>query len=311
MQQTIGIDIAKDTLDAYRLGDGHRLNVDNNREGHRLLLKWIGKCQKILIVFEATGPYHRELELVLGGRDVPFVKVNPKQARRFAQATGRLAKTDRVDAAMLARMGAALELQAQTPRPKSFHDLRELLAARRALIKDRAAAKIRRSVATLPLLKRQLEDRLALIDKDVKRIDTELARMAALDPDLSRRVAILQTIPGVGEVTAVTLTIDMPELGELEGKQAASLAGLAPVSQQSGRWQGKERIQGGRAALRQALYFPAIVAARFNVDLKLIYDRLTAAGKQKKVALVAIMRRLIVMANALIRDNRPWAPNHT
>ncbi|SFV15895.1 transposase, partial [Methylobacterium sp. UNCCL125] len=110
---------------------------------------------------------------------------------------------------------------------------------------------------------------------------------------------------------AVTLTIDMPELGELEGKQAASLAGLAPVSQQSGRWQGKERIQGGRAALRQALYFPAIVAARFNVDLKLIYDRLTAAGKQKKVALVAIMRRLIVMANALIRDNRPWAPNHT
>ena len=220
-------------------------------------------------------------------------------------------QSDRVDAAMLARMGAALELQAQTPRPKSFHDLRELLAARRALIKDRAAAKIRRSVATLPLLKRQLEDRLALIDKDVKRIDTELARMAALDPDLSRRVAILQTIPGVGEVTAVTLTIDMPELGELEGKQAASLAGLAPVSQQSGRWQGKERIQGGRAALRQALYFPAIVAARFNVDLKLIYDRLTAAGKQKKVALVAIMRRLIVMANALIRDNRPWAPNHT
>ncbi|XYD12016.1 transposase (plasmid) [Methylobacterium sp. NMS12] len=311
MQQTIGIDIAKDTLDAYRLGDGRRLNVDNNCEGHRLLLKWIGKCQKTLIVFEATGPYHRELELVLGGRGVPFVKVNPKQARRFAQATGRLAKTDRVDAAMLARMGGALELKAQTPRPKSFHDLRELLAARRALIKDRAAAKIRRSVATLPLLKRQLEDRLARIDEDVKRIDTELARMAALDPDLSRRVAILQTIPGVGEVTAVTLIIDMPELGELEGKQAASLAGLAPISQQSGRWQGKERIQGGRAALRQALYFPAIVAARFNVDLKIIYDRLTAAGKQKKVALVAIMRRLIVMANALIRDNRPWAPNHT
>lgn len=309
MQRTIGIDIAKDTLDAYRLDDGHRVQVNNSREGHRLLLKWIGKGQRPLIVFEATGPYHRELELALGAREVPFVKVNPKQARRFAQAVGRLAKTDRVDAAMLARMGAALELEAQTPRPKNFHDLKELLTARRALVKDRAAAKIRRSTATLPLLKRQLEDRLARIDRDVKRVDAELARLTALDPALSRRAAILRSIPGIGEITAVTLIIDMPELGELEGKQAASLAGLAPVSQQSGRWQGKERIQGGRAALRQALYFPALVAARFNADLKQTYDRLTAAGKQKKVALVAIMRRLIVMANALIRDNRTWVPN--
>lgn len=307
MQQTIGIDIAKDTLDAYRQSDGQRLQVRNDRDGHRALLRWIGRSAELLVVFEATGVYHRDLELTLGARGLPFAKVNPRQARRFAQATGRLAKTDRVDAAMLARMGAVLALAPQAPRQQSFYDLRELLAARRALIKDRTAAKIRRSTARLALIRRQLDARLKRVDDDLERIDAELAALANMDAGLAERLAILRSIPGVGDVTAIALIVDMPELGELEGKQAASLAGLAPVARQSGKWQGKERIQGGRAALRQALYFPAIAAARFNPDLKRKYEELIAAGKEKKVALTAIMRKIIVMANALIRDGRRWA----
>jgi transposase len=306
MSQTIGIDISKDTLDAYRQSDAQHLQVRNDRDGLRVLLRWIGRKAELLVVFEATGVYHRDLELTLGARGLPFAKVNPKQARRFAQATGRLAKTDRVDAAMLARMGSALALVPQVPRRQNLHDLRELLAARRALIKDRTAAKIRQSTARLALIKRQLDARLKRVDDDLERIDAELTALVNVDAALAERFAILRSIPGVGDVTAIALIVDMPELGELEGKQAASLAGLAPVARQSGTWQGKERIQGGRAALRQALYFPAIAAARFNPDLKRKYEALIAAGKEKKVALTAIMRKIIVMANALIRDGRQW-----
>jgi transposase len=306
MSQTIGIDISKDTLDACRQSDGQRLQVRNDRDGHRALLRWIGRNTELLIVFEATGVYHRDLELTLGARGLPFAKVNPKQARGFTQATGRLAKTDRVDAAMLARMGAALALAPQAPRQQNLHDLREFLAARRALIKDRTAAKMRRSTARLTLIKRQLDARLKRVDDDLERIDAELASLVNKDAGLAERLAILRKLPGVGDVTAIALIVDMPEFGELDGKQAASLAGLAPVARQSGKWQGKERIQGGRAALRQALCFPAIAAARFNPNLKRKYEELIAAGKEKKVALTAIMRKIIVMANALICVGRHW-----
>ncbi len=156
------------------------------------------------------------------------------------------------------------------------------------------------------LIKRQLDARLKQIDTDIGKVDTAMAEIAAQDAPMSERMVILQSIPGIGRVTAITMLIDMPELGTLDGKQVASLAGLAPISQQSGKWQGKERIQGGRATLRRALYMPALVAVRFNPDLKEKYDQLVQAGKQKKVALIAIMRKLLVMANALLRDGRQW-----
>jgi transposase len=273
MRGTIGIDISKDTLDAHRLEGGETIQVRNNKVGHKTLVKWIGKSTKPLIIFEATGAYHRQLELILGAKGLPAAKVNPKQARRFAQATGRLAKTDRVDAAMLARMGAVLSLEPQAPPVKSLHDLRELLSARRALVKDQTAARTRQAMATLPLIKRQIEARLKQIDTDIGKVDAAMAETVAQDTAMSARMAILQSIPGVGRVTAITMLVDMPELGELNGKQVASLAGLAPVSQQSGKWRGKERIQGGRATLRRALYMPALVAVRFNPDLKEKYDQ--------------------------------------
>lgn len=307
MQLTIGIDISKDRLDAYRRSDGQHIQVTNDKTGHKALIRWIGKGDLPLVVFEATGAYHRRLEATLAASGIPFAKVNPRQARRFAEATGRLAKTDRVDAVMLARMGAVLELEGQDAPSETLFELRELLATRRALIKDRTAARTRLCAATLPLVKRQLAARIRQVETQLAQIDAALAGKVAQDKAMSRKLAILVSIPGVGETTALSMLIDMPELGTLEGKQAASLAGLAPISRQSGTWQGRERIQGGRPLLRRAIYMPALVATRFNADLKAKYEQLIRAGKPAKVALTAVMRKLVVMANALLRDGREWS----
>ncbi|RKF13630.1 IS110 family transposase [Altericroceibacterium spongiae] len=306
MQKIIGIDVSKDKLDGFNLPDGQHVQVTNDAKGHQALLRWIGKELDTLIVFEATGAYHRKLEIALAGASSLFVKVNPKQARRFAQATGRLAKTDRVDAAMLARMGLALNLTPQQPHRKSLYDLRDLLSSRRALIKDQTAARTRLATADVLLIKQQLKNRLAQIACDIGQINREMLARASSDDTMSRQVKILTSIPGIGVLTAITILIDMPEIGTLDNKQVASLAGLAPVSQSSGKWQGKERIQGGRAMLRRAIYMPALVATRVNPDMKAKYQQLISAGKEKKVALTAIMRKLIVLANALLRKNREW-----
>lgn len=164
MHSTIGIDIAKDTLDAYRLSDGRRVRVSNNKLGHKALIRWIGQTDVSLIVFEATGAYHRQLEALLAAGDMPFAKVNPRQARRFAEATGRLAKTDRVDATMLAKMGAVLELDRHEPKSENLNELRELMTARRALIKDKVAAKTRLQTTRQTLLKHQISARLRQIE---------------------------------------------------------------------------------------------------------------------------------------------------
>jgi transposase len=307
MQLTIGIDISKDRLDVYRLSDRRHIQVANDKAGLQALLKWIGKGELPLVVFEATGAYHRRLEAALATSGTPFARVNPRQARRFAEATGRLAKTDRVDAAMLARMGAVLELEGRDAPNENLYDLKELMATRRALIKDRTAARTRLCAATVPLVKRQLNARIKQIETQLTQIDAAIASKVAQDEAMSRKLAILISIPGIAESTALSMLIEMPELGTLEGKQAASLAGLAPISRQSGTWQGRERIQGGRPFLRRAIYMPALVATRFNADLKAKYEHLIRAGKPAKVAITAIMRKLVVMANALLRDGREWS----
>lgn len=235
-----------------------------------------------------------------------MVKVNPRQAKRFAQALGARPKTDRADAAMLARMGAALALEPQPVRPEILQDLNDLVAARRALVKDRTAAKNRAKGLRLAILSRLNRMPLARIEADLKAMDKAVLEIIEAHPELRARHEILVSIAGIAEVTAAAILTMMPELGHLDRKQVASLAGLAPVTRQSGRWTGKAFIQGGRAALRQALYMPAVVACRFNPDLKAKYDQLIVSRKPAKLAIAAIMRKLIVLANALIRDSRRW-----
>jgi transposase len=246
MNNTIGIDISKDTLDAHRLADGQHKQFLNGKTGHAQLVKWIGKQSDPLIIFEATGAYHCQLERVLCTHIIPFVKVNPKQARRFAQASGKLAKTDRVDCEMLAKMGAALQLMPKPFTAENLYDLKELLPARRALIKDRTAAKARKATVINALIKQQLEKRLRQIKNDIAKIDALMLDVAREDQYMSERLDILFSIPGIGVITALMILVDMPEIGALNNKQVASLAGLAPMSQSSGKWMGKARIQGGR-----------------------------------------------------------------
>lgn len=304
-QATIGVDISKVALDVHRMCDGASRRFANDKAGYRALVAWIG-ADVARVVFEPTGPYHRGFEHALARAGLPLVKVNPRRARRFAEATGKLAKTDRLDAALLARMGAVLDLEARPVRDEILNELRELHMAREALVKDRAAAKNRAKTLTLALLRRQNAERLNHIARQITAIEADIEARLDADPQLARRFAILTSIPGVSTLTAFALLIEMPELGTLEAGQAASLAGLAPIARQSGHWTGRAFIRGGRAGVRRALYMPALVAARFNPDLKAKYMQLVAAGKPRKLALVAIMRKLIVLANALLRAQRAW-----
>ena len=305
---TIGIDISKERLDVHV--HPHRIvrQFANDRKGHMQLISWVKPQQPARIIFEATGAYHRALEKALGQAGLAGVKINPLQARRFAEATGKRVKTDPVDAAMLARFGATLRPDIRPAPDETIDTLSELLVARRALVKDRTAALNRAKTLTLSMLKRQNQQHLKQIEDHIAAIDREHASVLAANAKLRTRFDILVSIPGLGAATALALLIEMPELGDMSGKQAASLIGLAPVTRQSGNWRGKAFIQGGRGQIRQAIYMPALVAIRFNAPLKAKYLAMRAAGKPAKVAIVAIMRKLVVIANALLRDARTWSP---
>ena len=214
---TIGVDISKDHLDAHRLGDGESRRFANDKSGHEAFVKWLAHGSVQRVVFEPTGPYHRAFERALGAAGVPYAKVNPRQARRFAEAIGSLAKTDRLDAAMLARMGAMLELKTRPPRSEALLDLKELHLACEALVKDRTAAKNRRKILTAPLLKRQNAQRLEQIKRQIAAIEAAILEQVEADPDLA-----LTSIPGVSAITAFALPIEMPELGAVDAGQAVS-----------------------------------------------------------------------------------------
>ena len=302
LHATIGVDVSKNWLDAHRVSDGMGRRFPNSASGHRALIAWIGETPFERLAFEPTGTYHSTLERALAKAGIAAVKVNPLQARRFAEAIGQRAKTDPVDALMLARMVALLDPELRQPTSKALHELRELHGARHALVKDRTAAQNRQKNLTLGLLQRQTAQRL----KQIEAVDREILRRIAQDAALARRFAILCSIPGIGETTAFVLLIDMPELGALEPKQAASLAGLAPLARQSGTWTGRACMRAGRARLRQALFMPALVAARSSPDLASVYQRLVQAGKPRKLAIVAVMRKLVPLANTLLRSKRTW-----
>ena len=305
MNDTIGIDISKDTLDIHRLSDGKHVRFGNDKEGLTELRRWIGKAP-VRVIYEATGRYHRDMEGVLDTAGHALVKVNPARARRFAQAAGYGAKTDRVDAAMLARMGAVLDLDARPVRSDCMHEIRELHVARIGLVKDRNACRNRLHGARNKIVLTQLRARLRQVETQIEQIDAELHRLIADDAGLAHRFGILVSIPGIGPVAAITMIVEMPELGSMDGKQAASLAGLAPITRESGKWKGKSRIGGGRRSLRRALYMPALVAIRHNAQLGQVYTTLCSAGKPAKLAITAVMRKLLLLANALIRDGRKW-----
>jgi transposase len=308
----IGIDVSKDRLDvAATSPEVSPFSVPRDHDGLAALVDRLAPLRAERIALEATGGFETVVAAALAAAGLPVVVVNPAQVRAFARALGQRAKTDRIDAALLARMAAVLDLRSRPVRSEIHQDLRELSVARQALIKDRIAATNREQVAQNSIIRRQLKARLGQIERQIGEIEKAMTTIVQADETLQRRREILASIPGIGSITAMAIIVEMPELGELDGKQAASLAGLAPMTRESGGWKGRSRIQGGRASLRCGLYMPALVALRINPDLRRKYQALKEAGKPSKVAIAAIMRKLIVLANALIRDNRTWSPNAT
>ena len=259
---------------------------------------------------EATGKFHRQAHRTLHAAGLAVAVVNPLRARLFAEAVGQLAKTDRLDARMLALMAQTLEPSALAPAPEALEALQELARARAAAKAEETALSNRRGASQTAFLKAELGRRLKVLAGHVERLDAEIERRLGADPALKRRYDILITIPGVGPVAAVALVIGLPELGACSAKAAALLAGLAPLARDSGAKAGERHIWGGRAFVRTGLYFAAVAAARCNPQLRDDYKRLRDAGKKAKVAITAIMRKLVVLANVLIKEDRPWKPIH-
>lgn len=306
-EHNIGVDISKSHFDVFDLETGRAAQFKNGKTGYRDFRKWLGGRKIARIVYEATGAYHRPFELALE-TDFPLVKVNPFQARRFAEARGTRTKTDRADARSLAAMGKAFDLTAPPPRSKSQRLLRDLHTARSRMMRERVRLLSRASQLDVPLLQRQAQELIEHVERQIAELDAEIAALIAEDQDESRKLEIIRSIPGIGMVTASAILAFMPEIGQLDRKQVASLAGLAPFTRSSGTWVGQSFIKGGRKQLREALYMPALIASRFNPDLKTKYQTLRAAGKPAKVALVALMRKLIELANTLVKSDRKWAP---
>lgn len=306
LPQAAGIDICKQFLDVAFSTTNQTKRFDNTPKGCAAALAFVRTHGADRVCFEATGAYHRDLEHALGQSSLSFVKANPRRVRRFADVIGVGAKTDKIDAKILAKFVSLIAPRETQIKGKALLALTELLGAKDALSKDRVAVLNRSKIQRLPLLKRQNAARLKQIEGQIIAIEDQAKEIVIADELLRRRFEILLSIPGIGEATALVLLAEMPELGTLDQRQVASLAGVAPRARESGNWTGKRFIHGGRARVRRALYMPMLVAIRFNPALKEKYDDLIAAGKLPKVAIVAVMRKALILANALIRDDRHW-----
>jgi transposase len=306
----VGIDVCKERLDIHLHPLGHSLSLTNDRDGLRRLKRLLAKHAVARVMLEATAKYHRLAHRSLAQAGWPVAVVNPLRARLFAEVLGSRAKTDRVDAKMLAILGAALAPEATPPAPEALEALQELVHARAAATTERTALANRLAASHTGLLKTELKRRLKSLDGHIERLAREIGRRIAEDPALARRHAILTSIPGVGPTVAAVLIADMRELGQLDRQACASLAGVAPFADDSGQAQGPRHIKGGRAIPRRALYCAALTAARYNPDLAVFYKRLRANAKKPKVALTAVMRKLVILANTLLKENRLWTPIH-
>ncbi len=303
-----GIDVGKSRLDVHVLPLDRSRSFANDRSGRRAARNWLRKLGVVRAVFEPTARYHRRLHQCLFDSGLETVPANPLRSRRFAEALGQLAKNDRVDARLLAAYGQLDNLRSVPPKPAQLSDLSDLVALRRQLVGQREGLrKLQREIGCEAA--RQVgATALADLDARIRELDRRVSECLAADESLARRAAILQSVPGCGPVCAAGLCADMPQLGTLQRRQAAALLGVAPYDNQSGASDGPRRIRGGRRYPRNLLYMAAVSAIRCHAACQALYQRLLNKGRQPKVALVAVMRQLVTLCNALLRDNRTWQP---
>jgi transposase len=302
----VGIDVAKDRLDIHVRPSGEAFAVARDSEGLADLTGRLGALAPTLVVLEATGGYEITVAAAVGAAGLPLAVVNPRQIRDFARAAGRLAKTDALDAEVIARFA---ETMRPDPRPlpdEQTRALGELVARRRQVIDMMTAERNRRHRLTRRRLIKSVDRVLAVLQKELSEIEAETDETIRATPAWRENDELLQSVPGIGDTVARTLLADLPELGTLDRKQIAALVGVAPFNRDSGQMRGRRTTWGGRAKVRASLYMAALVASRYNPVLKAFYQRLIAAGKAKKLALTAVMRKLLTIVNAMLRDKRQW-----
>lgn len=301
----IGVDVSKDTLDVHRLGAGSEA-LDNSPEGHQALVEQARMWNATRIVLEASGGYERPLVAALVVAKLPVAVINPRQVRDFAKALGKLAKTDRIDAEVLARFAQAVRPELR-PLPNEVElRLKETLARRGQLLTMRTMELNRLQQAHVVNVQRDVKSVLEFLDKRIRRIDAEIDQLIQQSPAWQEKAELLKSVPGVGDQTARTLIAELPELGSGSRQQLATLVGLAPLNRDSGKHRGQRRIFGGRAHVRQALYMATLSAIRCNPPIRAYYQRLRQAGKQYKIAAIACARKLLTILNAMVRNQQRW-----
>ena len=305
----VGIDVSKERLDVCLLPEGEHFIVPNDGAGIESLLDRLLKARPALVVLEASGRYERPAAAAIASVGIAVAVVNPRQARDFAKATGRLAKTDKIDAEVLARLAATVG-----PRPSILPDeeaqaLQAILSRRRQLLEMLTAENNRLKIAP-EAVARRIRAHIKWLKKELQRTDKDLDEAVEKNATWKENEALLRSVPGVGPVLARTLLAELPELGKLDHRRLSALVGVAPFNRDSGTFKGKREVWGGRAPVRATLYMGALVAVRYNPILREFYGRLLSAGKPNKVALVACMRKLLSILNAVMRDRAPWHPTH-
>lgn len=303
----IGIDISKHHLDIFEQRSGRTCRIDNTAQA---ITAWLAALdgQVTLVIFEATGVYDTALARALETKSIAYARVNPMRARAFAKAAGFLAKTDKVDAHMLAVMGARLDLARSAPPDPDRERLRHLAQRRDQLVDMRAQEKTRRSECAPDSHKRSFDRHIAWLTKEIVALEAKIKSLLHTSQKLSRHNALIRSVPGIGPVAGMTLLALMPELGQTTRKAIAALAGLAPLNQDSGQMRGRRVIRGGRHRVRRALFMAALTAARSEPRFIAFYQRLIKAGKPPKLALTALARKILVIVNAIVKTQQPYKP---
>jgi transposase len=302
----VGIDVAKRSFDVCQLPEGTHSSLPYDQKGLQQLLHQLPTPDSVLVILEATGGYQRRLVAELSSAGYIVAVVNPRNVRDFAKADGILAKTDRIDAQVIARFGLKFDIRPLSKYPQKQAQLQELVTRRRQLVDLRVAETNRLDTTTVTAVRRSIQQVVDLLSKQIERIEKDILALLESDDDWKHKSDILHSVPGVGAVTAATLLADLPELGDLNRQQIAALAGLAPFNRDSGRHRGRRSISGGRAAVRSSLYMAALTARRNNPVIRAFAERLELQGKPFKVVLTACMRKLLVILNTLIATNQSW-----
>jgi transposase len=304
----VGIDVAKHKLDVFVSSTAEYLSLPNEPKAIATLAQKLTDLNPQVIVIEHTGGYQRNVALTLMDAGLPVALVNPRQTRDHAHATQQWAKTDRLDAKLLAHFGLTCNPRL-SPRPsEAQHQLGELVTRRRQLVAMRTSETLHVERLTNPRLQRTVQQHMRSLDQMIERVEAEIAKLIENDDDWRDQYRILSSVPGVGATTAATLLAQLPQLGEINRSPLAALVGLAPFARESGGWKGKRSCRGGRAPVRNALYMATVCAVRCNPVIAAMYKRLKATGKASKVCLVACMRKLLIILNALLRKGETWQP---